>query len=178
MLSPRGIALTGFTLGLLALVIALGSERFLGLIPCALCLTERWTYRFAMIAAIFVFILPRGARVAGCWLMAALFVVCAAAAGVHVGVEQHWWPSPYPECMAPNLSGLSPAERFARMPLRPAKSCEDADYPIPHIPITMAQANLLYALASAGFLTMLLRRRVPGESRGGVQAGGPREVTG
>jgi disulfide bond formation protein DsbB len=177
MLSPRGIALTGFTLGLLALVIALGSEHFLGLIPCALCLSERWTYRFAMIAAIFVFILPRGARPAGCWLMVALFVVAAAAAGVHVGVEQHWWKSPYPECMAPDLSGLSPAERFARMPLRPAKDCADPDYLIPAIPITMAQANLLYALASAAFLTMLIRRRPAGVTGGGL-LGGRREVTG
>jgi disulfide bond formation protein DsbB len=148
--------LAGFGLGLFALAIALGSEHFLGLIPCALCLSERWTYRFAMLAAIFVFILPRGARRSGCWLMVALFVGAAGAAFVHTGVEQHWWPSPYPECMAPNLSGLTPAERFARMPLRPGKSCEDVDYLIPAIPITMAQANLVYALGSAALLSMLL----------------------
>jgi disulfide bond formation protein DsbB len=150
--------LVGFGLGLIALCIALGSEHFLGLVPCALCLTERWPYRFAMLAAIFVFILPRAARPAGCWLMVAVFLVAAGAAFVHTGVEQHWWPSPYPECMAPNLSGLTPAERFARMPLRPAKSCEDVDYLIPAIPITMAQANLLYALGSAALLSMLLMR--------------------
>ncbi len=77
---------------------------------------------------------------------------------MHVGVEQHWWPSPLPQCTAPDLSGLSPAERFARMPLRPSKPCEDPDYLIPWLPVTMAQANLVYALAVAAGLTTLLAR--------------------
>ena len=158
MLSPRRIALVGFALGLFALAIALGSERFLGLIPCALCLVERWPYRLAMLAGVLAFAAPEGLRRGLCWVMVLIFVAAAAAAAVHVGVEQHWWASPLPECMAPDLSGLSPAERFARMPSRPAKSCEDVDYLIPTIPVTMAQANLLYALASATVLTMLLRR--------------------
>jgi hypothetical protein len=56
------------------------------------------------------------------------------------------------------LSGLTSAERFARMPDRPSKSCEDADYPIPAIPVTMAQANLLFALAVGAGLAMFLVR--------------------
>jgi disulfide bond formation protein DsbB len=143
---------------LVALAIALGSEHYLSLIPCALCLVERWPYRIAMLVAVVAFAAPPRFRRGLCWVMVLVFVGAAAAAAVHVGVEQHWWASPLPECMAPDLSGLTPAERFARMPSRPGKSCEDVDYLIPAIPVTMAQANLLYALASAGLVTMLLRR--------------------
>jgi len=85
-----------------------------------------------------------------------VYLAAAGAAFVHVGVEQHWWPSPLPECTAPDLSGLSPAERFAKMPLRPSKPCDDPDYLIPSVPITMAQANLAYALAVAAGLTLAL----------------------
>ena len=44
------------------------------------------------------------------------------------------------------------------MPDRPTKSCEDPDYPIAAIPITFAQANLLYALAVSLSLAILLSR--------------------
>jgi disulfide bond formation protein DsbB len=155
---PWTIAITGVALGLLALGIALGSERFLGLIPCPLCLWERWPYRVAIAVGLIAALLPRRPARLACWFMVLVFLSGAATAAVHVGVEQHWWNSPLPECSAPNLTGLSPAERFARMPLLPSKSCADADYPIPAIPITMTQGNLIYALASAGLLAIWLRR--------------------
>jgi disulfide bond formation protein DsbB len=160
----RIIALIGIALGLLALGIALGSEHFLGLIPCALCYLERWPYRIAIAVGAVALVLPKPLARLACWLLVLVFLSGAVAAFVHVGVEQHWWASPLPECTAPNLSGLSPAERFARMPLRPAKACEDPDYLIPAIPISMTQGNLIYALASAALVAMLLLR-APARSR-------------
>ncbi len=65
-------------------------------------------------------------------------VLCMAAsvalAAVHVGVEQGWWPSPLPECAAPDLGGGSIAERLARMPAHPAKPCDDPTYLVPGLP--------------------------------------------
>ncbi len=155
---PRSIALAGIVLSLVALGVALGSEHFLGLVPCALCLVERWPYRIAILVGVIALVLPKRASRAECWVMVVVFLIAAAAAFVHVGVEQHWWASPLPECTAPDLSGLTPAERFARMPLRPAVACEDPVYPVQAIPISMAQGNLIYALASAGLLAMWLKR--------------------
>jgi len=152
----RKVALAGALAGLAALGIAFGSQRFLELIPCALCLVERWPYRIAIIVGLVAAILPRAAVRPVCWLLVPVYLAAAGAAFVHVGVEQHWWPSPLPECTAPDLSGLSPAERFAKMPLRPSKPCDDPDYLIPSVPITMAQANLAYALAVAAGLTLAL----------------------
>ena len=73
---------------------------------------------------------------------------------MHIGVEQGWWPSPLPECAAPSFGGGSIAERLARMPLRPAKPCDDPTYLIPVLPVSMAAMNLLYALALAAFLAI------------------------
>jgi disulfide bond formation protein DsbB len=154
----RAIAALGLAASALALGGALASEHFLGLVPCALCYVERWPYRAGIAVGLLALVLPaRPARLVA-WLLLVVYLAAACSALVHVGVEQLWWKSPLPQCTAPDLSGLSSAERFARMPDRPAKSCEDADYPIRGIPLTMAQANLLFALAVGGTLTMLLVR--------------------
>jgi disulfide bond formation protein DsbB len=79
---------------------------------------------------------------------------------VHVGVEQGWWPSPLPECAAPHFTGGSIAERLAAMPARPAKPCDEPTFPLPGVPLSLAEANLLFALAvSAGVAISLGQRR-------------------
>jgi disulfide bond formation protein DsbB len=156
----KHIALAGAALAALALGTALGSERFLHLIPCALCYLERWPYRFAIALGLLGFFLPRRPAAAACVLMLMAYVAAAGTAFLHVGVEQHWWKSPYPECTALDLRGLSPAERLVRMPLTPSKSCEDPDYLIPAIPIDMPEANFAYALVvGAGLATWMARSR-------------------
>jgi disulfide bond formation protein DsbB len=156
--SLRWIGIAGALLGALALAVALGSERFLDLIPCPLCLRERWPYRVAIVVGLLASVVPLQAARAMCWLLVAVYLAAGAAAFVHVGVEQHWWKSPLPECSAPDLRGLTGAERLARMPAVPSKSCEDADYPVPFVPVTMAQMNLLYAAAAAAGLAFATRR--------------------
>jgi disulfide bond formation protein DsbB len=140
----------------LALGLALASEYWGGLVPCALCLLERWPYRVAIVLALLAVAVPRGLARPLLALVVLAMLVAAALAVVHVGVEQHAWPSPLPECAAPRFSGGSIAERLAQMPARPAKPCEDATYLVPGLPVSMAAANLLYALvfaiALAGYL--------------------------
>jgi disulfide bond formation protein DsbB len=147
----------GFALGL-----ALASEYWGGLVPCALCLLERWPYRVAIVLALVAIVVPRGVARLLLLLVLVSMLVAAALAVVHVGVELHYWPSPLPECVAPRFSGGSIAERLAQLPARPAKPCEDATYLIPGLPISMAAMNLLYALAFAivlgGFLWLERRR--------------------
>jgi disulfide bond formation protein DsbB len=131
----------------MALAIALGSENWAGLVPCALCLLERWPYRVVIAVGLAGLLLPRG----WAWLALAICIIsfaAAAAAGfVHVGVEQGWWPSPLPQCMAPNFSGMTMAQRLAAMPATPSKPCEDPTYLISALPISMAMMNMLAALA-------------------------------
>jgi len=141
-----------------ALGTALISERWGGVVPCALCLLERWPYRVAIALALLATVVSHRWARALLVLVVLSMLVDAALAVVHVGVEQHYWPSPLPECIAPRVTGGSIAERLARMPARPAKPCEDAAYLIPGLPISMAAMNLLYALAFALGLGVLLWR--------------------
>ena len=147
-----------------ALGVALGSEHYGGLVPCALCLVERWPYRVAALFAAAALVPWR--RVSPrpfLWAVVLCMAVSVAAASVHVGVEQGWWPSPVPECAAPNLGGGSIAQRLARMPAHPAKPCDDPTYLVPGIPVSMAAGNGLLALAFGLFLAICLAR--PAERR-------------
>ena len=65
----RNLALAGALAGAVALAIALGSQHFLDLIPCALCLRERWPYRIAILIGLLAAILPRRAVRPVCWLL-------------------------------------------------------------------------------------------------------------
>jgi len=145
-LSYRFLGLAAAVAAAIALGIAQASERWGGLVPCALCLWERWPYRIAaVLGLVAAFLSPSAARVT----MALLALTVLAGVGlatIHVGVEFHWWPSPLPECAAPTFSGGSIAERLAHMPATPAKPCDDPTYLIPFVPVSMAEMNLIFAL--------------------------------
>ncbi len=157
-LSHRSLALFTVLAAAAALGVALASEHWGGVVPCALCLVERWPYRIAIALGLVALVLPRGiGRVV---LVLALLTVLVGAgfAFVHVGVEWGWWPSPLPECAAPHFEPGSIAQRLASMPARPSKPCDSPTYLIPFLPVSMAAMNLIYALAFAAFLAISLFR--------------------
>ena len=154
----RTVALLSALAAAFALGLALASEDWGGLVPCALCLLERWPYRIAIAFALLAVVFPRRFARLALLLVLLSMLVSTALAVVHVGVEQRYWPSPLPECAAPRLTGGSIADRLAQMPARPAKPCEDATYLIPGLPVSMAAMNLLYALALAIALAAFLWR--------------------
>ncbi|MDT7950692.1 MAG: disulfide bond formation protein B [Acetobacteraceae bacterium] len=150
-------ALVGTVASAAALAAAFASEWGLGLVPCALCLWERWPYRVAIGLGLLA-LLVRRARRGFLALMAVALLAGAALGAVHVGVEFGWWPSPLPECAAPRLGSGTAAERLARMPLLPAKPCDEPTYLVPGVPVSMAMANLLLALALASYLAISAAR--------------------
>jgi len=159
---PRAPAWITVAASAAALGGALASERWLGLVPCALCLWERWPYRVAIGLGLLAAVLPRR------WARAALagaglaMLAGLGLAATHVGVEQGWWPSPLPECAAPVLGSGTMAERLARMPATVAKPCDEPTFLIPGLPVSMAAMNGALALALAGFLAIsLLKQRGP-----------------
>ncbi len=146
-----------------ALLAALASEWWGGLVPCALCLVGRWPYRVAIGLAVLGLLLPRrpGWRSGAWWCGAAVVATMLASAAigvVHVGVEAKWWPSPLPGCVARFTTGGSIAEQMARLPDRPAKPCDDPSYLIPGVPLSMAAMNLIFSLGLAGALAAVLSR--------------------
>lgn len=156
--STRWAACLAVLVAGLALGAAFAVEDWGGVVPCALCLWERWPYRVMLVLGGAALLLPSGsARI----VLALAVVVTLAGAGlsfVHVGVEQGWWPSPLPECAAPAFHGGGIAERLARMPAVPAKPCDDGTYLLPALPLSMAAMNLLYALAAALGLAICVAR--------------------
>ena len=94
-LSTRVFA--GFVLTASAVVLgaALGSQYVGGLLPCELCLLQRWPWAAAI--AIAIVVLFAGGRGALLWVALVLAMVFAVGSGLafyHLGVEQHWYPGP------------------------------------------------------------------------------------
>jgi disulfide bond formation protein DsbB len=166
-LGLHGIALISAVAAGLALGMALGSERWGGLVPCALCLLERWPYRVAIVLSLIALVLPRRPARLALGLVVVTMLAGAGLGAMHVGVEQGLWPSPLPECAAPRIGGGSIADRLAAMPARPSKPCDAPTYLIPGLPLSMAAMNLIYALVFAAVLTVALSREVrrPGRRR-------------
>lgn len=160
---PPPIALLTAVGASLALAVAFGSQYWGGLVPCALCLLERWPYRIVLgLGLVAAFVAYRVTRVL-LWLAVLTMLVGVALAGIHVGVEQGLWPSPLPECAAPHISGATISQMLAAMPPRPSKPCDAPTYLIPGFPLSMAAMNLIYALAFAIILATALLKR--GERR-------------
>jgi disulfide bond formation protein DsbB len=66
-----------------------------GLMPCELCLAERWPWGAALVIALVAALV--GSRPALPWtaaLLALVFAAGSALAFYHVGVEQHWFAGP------------------------------------------------------------------------------------
>jgi disulfide bond formation protein DsbB len=160
--SYRGFGLAAAIAAGLALAVALGSERWGGLVPCALCLLERWPYRVVIVLGLAAAFLPAPAARAALAVLGLAVFAGAVLAAIHVGVEFHWWRSPLPECAAPTFGGGSIAERLARMPAAPAKPCDDPTYLIPGLALSMAQMNLIFAcLFTIASAWMAIRRPRP-----------------
>jgi disulfide bond formation protein DsbB len=154
--APRILAAVAALGAAAALGIAYASEVWGGLVPCALCLLERWPYRIVIVLGLLAAISPHGLARIFLGLAIVTLLAGAAIAAVHVGVEFKWWPSPLPECAAPHISGASIAERLASMPSRPSKPCDDPTFLIPHIPVSMAAMNMLYSLVFAAMVATSL----------------------
>lgn len=134
---------------------ALGTAYFaqyvLLLTPCELCLWERWPYRIVVVLGLLGTLgRPRTTRfflgAAGLVMLADVFI-----AGLHVGVEFNWWPSPLPECNG----ALTPG---AALPMIPATPCDRPVYLIHALPISMAQMDFCAAALFAAALLLYATR--------------------
>ncbi len=133
-------------------LLAMGSERWPGLTPCALCLWQRWPYWVAAGIALVALALPGQARAWALRLAAVAVLASGAIAAVHVGVELGWWPSPLPACLVQAGSATSVEDLMRQLAPTPAKPCDEPAYLIPGLPVTVPQLNLLYALGLAALI--------------------------
>lgn len=157
--ADRRIAWLNLVLGAFALAVAFGAQDFLGMAPCELCLWERWPYRIAILLGVVAFVVPPRLVRAVAALSALVFLGAVAAAFIHVGVEQAWWPSPLPECSASNILTGNLSSLMASLPAAPAKPCDAPNFLIPGLPISFATMDLIYAVLCLGLVGAYLARR-------------------
>lgn len=138
-------------IALLVLGIAYYAQHVLHLVPCELCLLERWPYRIVialgLLALLFGGFLGRVCiAVAGVVMLANVGI-----AGLHAGVEFHWWPSPLPECNGILTVG-------AALPSVPSVSCDRGVYLLSWLPLTMTQIDFIGSLCFVALLFFMASR--------------------
>lgn len=157
--ASRPLALFLAGAALLALGVVWYTQHVLQIMPCELCLWERWPWRLLLGTAIVASVLPDKVTRQLLWLTVPFMVADIGLSICHVGVEWQWWPSPLPACHAPHISGHTMAERLASMPLLPSKPCDAATYLVPGVPVSMAAMGGLYA-AAVLWIFMVWRKKL------------------
>jgi disulfide bond formation protein DsbB len=136
---------------------ALLSQYWGGLMPCELCLLQRWPWRIAiLIAAALWLVGNRIPLIPAALVLTAVFFVSAGIAFYHVGVEQHWFAGPT-ACTASAGAAATSIEELRRQLLAaPVVMCDQVQWSL--FGVSMAGWNLLVSMAMAGFCAMTARR--------------------
>lgn len=135
---------------------ALVSQYLFHLVPCEMCLWQRWPHLAAILLAL-VAILARGTPPVSRLLvvLAALAIIVSGGLGVfHAGVEYHWWTGPT-RCAAPALSG-SGRDMLAEIMAAPIVRCDTPQWTLGGI--SLAGFNALFSLALGGTILWLIRK--------------------
>jgi disulfide bond formation protein DsbB len=158
--STRALALLALAASAAVLGAALASQYWGGLLPCELCLAERWPWAAAI--AISVLGALAGPRLSPAFLTLPLglaFAAGAALAAYHVGVEEHWFAGPA-ACTAGAGAPKTLAALRAELLSRQGPRCDVPAWSL--FGISLAGWNFLASLAMAGFsfaLFAAFRRR-------------------
>jgi len=146
LLLPRPFAGFVLTASVVVLGAALVSQYWGGLVPCELCLLQRWPWAAAIVIALVALIV--GNRPALPWValvLAVIFGVGALFAFYHVGVEQHWFAAPS-ACAAGG--GAQTLEEMKRQILGTAPVlCDRVQWSL--VGVSLAGWNLLASLVMA-----------------------------
>lgn len=143
--SPHIAALLAFSIPLLALIGAYGSEYLGGLHPCHLCLEQRWPHFVAIAFGAMALISgPASLMGRGLIAIAASAIATSGAIGIfHVGVEMGLW-----EYVSPCTSGLSgEGSAIDKIMTAPLIRCDEVAFRF--LGISMAGWNAIVSIASA-----------------------------
>ena len=155
-LTTRQFAAIVLAASLVVLGTALLSQYWGGLVPCELCLAQRWPWRVAIVAAALIWLagerIPLTAAALG---LALVFFVSAGLGFYHVGVEQHWFAGPT-ACTAGGDAANSVDALRAQLLGRQPVMCDQVQWSL--FGISLAGWNLLASMAMAGFCAMTARK--------------------
>lgn len=135
---------------------ALGSQFIGGLVPCEMCVWQRWPHLAAIVVALLAFFVRGRRQVAALVLLAALLIAVSGAIGVyHAGTEYHWWAG-ITSCTAEPTHG-SPMEMLTEALRRPLVRCDVPQWTL--FGISLAGFNAIFSLAGAVAIALLATRR-------------------
>ncbi len=148
------IAIAG--LGSLGLFLgALYFQYVVGLLPCAMCLWQRWPHRIAIVLSVVGVVIPHAILA---WLGAATALVGAGLALLHTGVERAWWDGPQVcgASAAQDLGAMSVEDLFDTTSGPQLVLCNEVAWEF--LGLSMASWNGLACLVLAAIWVMAARR--------------------
>jgi len=162
MIWPQRLGWVVLIASTLALTTAFTAQFGFDMEPCQLCLLQRIPYGVAVVLALLAI------RMAGVWrvrlycLLSLVFVSGAVLAFYHSGVEQHWWASAT-SCGGNLADDLTPENLMAALQVKQAKACDQINWAIFGVSITVYNVLVSLVLAAlTGLGGRALSRRLQG----------------
>lgn len=136
---------------------ALASQHVFGLVPCKLCLWQRWPYYLGVPLAALTAAAPGRARPLGLALLALLFLGSAGLAAYHAGAEWALWAGPS-DCGGGTAPAASVEDLLKGLETTRVVSCTEAAWRF--LGLSLAGWNALVSLGLAALAAWgALRRR-------------------
>jgi disulfide bond formation protein DsbB len=129
---------------------ALLSQYWGGLIPCELCLLQRWPWRIAIVLAAGAWLLgERISLTSAALVFVGVFFISAALGFYHVGVEQHWFAGPT-ACTTPASVNATSVDELRRQLLATQPvMCDQVQWSL--FGVSMAGWNCVVSLLMVAF---------------------------
>lgn len=153
MLAPARLLALVWPAALLAGALAF---QYLGrLVPCEMCLWQRWPL-YGAVALAALALVARGTRASQpLTVLAGFFIVASGIIAVkHVGVEHHWWAGPEKCTAAFHGSG---ADMLRQILAAPVVQCDVPQWTL--LGVSLAGFNALFSLAGGLTVILLATRR-------------------
>lgn len=123
---------------------ALAFEYIGGLVPCEMCLWQRWALAVALVLALLGWATGHARALLA---LAALAILCGGSIAIfHVGVEQHWWQG-ITKCAA-SLSSGSATDIMEQILAQPLVRCDAIPWSL--FGISMAGWNAMVSILIGG----------------------------
>ena len=134
---------------------ALGSQYLGHLVPCEMCMWQRYPHYAAIAAAALAILLRRTSLSLPLTILAGLLILSSGAIGAfHAGVEYKWWPGPQ-HCTGTVQPG---ADFLKRLLAAPVIRCDEPQWTL--FGISLAGFNFLIStVGGLAVLVLCLKRR-------------------